>query len=250
MAQYLTSLGPSALSDFRRKNLVVQLGVDDVQAQYVHYVALQVAENGFVPSNIDQGILDQFLTYGDKYIETESTTESDKSILFVTPRQGTISPWSSKATSAAQVCPFGKQVRRIERGTIVTIVASQGYDVEKASSLLHDRMTETIGDHVPDLEAMFAQGTPAPAQIIDIHNPDKDSRQVLQEANESLGLALDKSDIDYLIHAYKNDESLMRSPVDIELFMFAQINSERKTFIVSYYSRLLRLTRNTRKVPK
>jgi phosphoribosylformylglycinamidine synthase len=37
-------------------------------------------------------------------------------MFLVTPRLGTISPWSSKATDIARACGFA-QVLRIERGT-------------------------------------------------------------------------------------------------------------------------------------
>jgi phosphoribosylformylglycinamidine synthase len=237
MAQYLTCLGCIALSEVRRKTLVEKLGVDDIQARYVHYVALHGAKNGQSTSNYSQEVLDQLLAYGDQYIEDQAADEDDKTVLFVTPRQGTISPWSSKATNVAQVCGFGDVIRRIERGTIVTITSSKEYDTGKASSLLHDQMTETMRAYVPDLESMFAQSTPAPAQIIHIHDPDKDPRQALQEANKSLGLALDDSEIEYLIDAYKQDGGLARSPFDTELFMFAQVNSERKAplqVLISY----------------
>ncbi|KAL9608325.1 MAG: hypothetical protein Q9204_009244, partial [Flavoplaca sp. TL-2023a] len=45
-------------------------------------------------------------------------------------------------------------------------------------------------------------------------------------ANKELGLALDDSEIDYLINAYAAGGPLARNPTDVELFMFAQINSE------------------------
>ena len=223
MDQYLTCLGSSALSDFRRRLLANKLGVDDVRARYVHYVALHSANIEGSAPNHDQQALNQLLEYGDPALEDESTDEEFVSTLFVTPRVGTISPWSSKATSIAQVCGFGNAIRRIERGTIFTIIHGMVYDTEKAASLLHDRMTETISGHIPDLEVMFAQGIPAPAKVIPMFEHGSESRQALAEANKFLGLALDKAEIEYLIDAYR---SLGRSPFDIELFMFAQVNSE------------------------
>lgn len=46
----------------------------------------------------------------------------------------------------------------------------------------------------------------------------------LIKANKELGLALDQGEIDYLINAFK--EIIGRNPTDVELFMFAQVNSE------------------------
>lgn len=228
MEQHLTCLGSSALSEFRTKALVENLGIAHIQARYVHYVALHGANTGQDTSNYSRKILDQLLAYGGQYIENETSNSDDRTVFHVIPRQGTISPWSSKATSIAKVCGFGNVIRRIERGIVVTITSRNEFDTEKAASLLHDRMTEEFSSHSPDLEVMFAEGTPAPAQIINLHDPNKNPRQALQEANKSLGLALDQSEIEYLIDAFRQDGPLARSPFDTELFMFAQVNSERK----------------------
>lgn len=65
-------------------------------------------------------------------------------LLYITPRKGTITPWSSKATSIAHVCGLDRVVRRIERGVLVSLV----FDGElKETSwpfadALYDRMTE------------------------------------------------------------------------------------------------------------
>ncbi len=40
-----------------------------------------------------------------------------------------------------------------------------------------------------------------------------------------MGLALDDSEIDYLIAKFTGEGGLDRSPFDVELYMFAQINS-------------------------
>ena len=48
----------------------------------------------------------------------------------------------------------------------------------------------------------------------------------LKAYNAERGLALDQPEMEYLVQAYKK---LGRSPYDIELFMFAQVNSEVRT---------------------
>ena len=223
MDQYLTCFGSSALSEFRRRLLADRLGVDDVRARYVHYVALHgKGSNGEAP-NYNRQALDQLLSYGEQSLEEGAADEDSITTLFVTPRVSTISPWSSKATSVAQVCGFGNAIRRVERGTMFTIISKKEFSTDKAARLLHDQMTETISTHVPDLEAMFAEGVPAPAKVISLFENKTDPHQALQEVNKSLGLALDESEIEYLINAYR---SLDRSPYDTELFMFAQVNSE------------------------
>ena len=223
MDQYLTCLGSSALSDFRRRLLADRLGVSDVRARYVHYVALRGKNSNGEAPNYNRQALDQLLSYGEQSFEVDAADDEFVTTLFVTPRVNTISPWSSKATSVAQVCGFGNAIRRVERGTMFTLVSKKQYNTGEAARILHDQMTETISTHVPDLEAMFAEGVPAPAKVISLFESNSDPYKALQEVNRSLGLALDDSEIEYLIDAYR---SLNRSPYDTELFMFAQVNSE------------------------
>lgn len=157
---YITCLGSSALSDFRRKALASQLQVKDVRARWVHFVALR---GGDIPSDYNQNDLNEMLTYGDKYIEAEDEDANNTTTWFVQPRKGTISPWSSKATSIAEVCGFGNVVKRIERGTIFKITSVQTFDMEKAKKEVHDKMTQDLSTNMPDLETMFGEHAPAPA---------------------------------------------------------------------------------------
>ena len=72
-------------------------------------------------------------------------------ILFVYPRISTITPWSSKVTSIAEeVCRF-EQVQRIERGTIMEITSKQELNTNLASRTLHDPVTQTLSQSIPDL---------------------------------------------------------------------------------------------------
>ena len=100
------------------------------------------------------------------------------------------------------------------------------YDKALAASLLHDRMTQTLSHEAPDLELMFAQNAPAPPLLIPMHAEGSDPRDVLRQVNKTLGLALDSSEVDYLVEAYSMNGPIARDPTDAELFMFAQINSE------------------------
>ena len=87
-------------------------------------------------------------------------------------------------------------------------------------------MTQTFSSSPPNLDAMFAESPASPATIVQLHGEDINPRGALEQANKSLGLALDASEIDYLIQAYDLNGPLGRSPYDVELFMFAQVNSE------------------------
>ena len=225
MEEYVTSLGSSALSNFRRRNLAQRVGAADVRAQYVHYVALR-GDGQEKLQDESREALNQLLAYGDEHEDIRATEEENNTTFFVSPRVGTISPWSSKATSIAWVCGFRKVIRRIERGTIITVVGLKQTAAESITHLLHDPMTETISTHIPDLTAMFAEHPPASLEIVDLGDNKDTSRKALESANKSLGLALDSSEIDYLLTAYASNGLLARSPTDVELFMFAQVNSE------------------------
>jgi phosphoribosylformylglycinamidine synthase len=85
---------------------------------------------------------------------------------------------------------------------------------------LHDRMMETVFTAEADAARLFEHHQPAPVQSVDLLG---EGRQALIDANVRLGLALAEDEIDYLQDAFSR---LGRNPNDIELYMFAQANSE------------------------
>ncbi len=135
----------------------------------------------------------------------------------VTPRLGTISPWSSKATEIARQCGFDDVVR-VERGTAFHI-DTKG-DLAVALPCLHDRMTESVLAAVDAAEALFRHYAPQPLAKVDVVGQ---GRAALLQANGEMGLALSDDEIDYLVDAFKKAG---RNPTDVELMMFAQANSE------------------------
>ena len=77
--------------------------------------------------------------------------------LLVTPRVGTESPWSSKATDILHVCGL-KAVTRVERGTVyfVDSIATLGHaELQQLAAHLHDRMTESIWIDSIDPQGLF-----------------------------------------------------------------------------------------------
>ncbi len=86
--------------------------------------------------------------------------------------------------------------------------------------LLHDRMTEAVLFDENDTDILFRHAEPAPCASVDVL---EGGRAALEAANRELGLALSDDEIDYLT---ENFTALGRNPVDIELMMFAQANSE------------------------
>ncbi len=140
---------------------------------------------------------------------------------FITPRKGTRSPWSSKATDIFQHCGV-TAVSRVERGWWCRIERDDGTlapvgDLKDVLSLFHDRMTEGVYTSVPDL---LDDGEPAPLGRIDVMTQ---GRIALEQANIAMGLALNDDEIDYLLEVFQR---LKRNPSDAELLMFGQVNSE------------------------
>ena len=135
----------------------------------------------------------------------------------VTPRLGTISPWSSKATDIARQCGFGK-VTRIERG-IAYFIDSAGMPAA-APAALHDRMTESVLATFDEAAALFHHYAPKPFATVDVIQA---GRAALETANVALGLALSMDEVDYLAENFARKG---RNPTDVELTMFAQANSE------------------------
>ncbi|KAF2725201.1 phosphoribosylformylglycinamidine synthase [Polychaeton citri CBS 116435] len=232
---YTALAGSSAFSDFRLQRLAKEIGAVRLTGIWVHYIASYRELQ-----SQDTTILDQLLEYGSypdstdqlysillKAIKTDNQTTDDKrvGIFYVTPRPGTISPWSSKATSIAHVCGLDHVVNRIERGFVVAAEFDHDLSDDEVPNpdALHDRMTETISTQSPILDTMFAQQAPKPLERVKLIGVE-DPTAALEEANKDRGLALDKSEIEYLVDAYVNQ--LKRDPTDVELFMFGQVNSE------------------------
>ncbi|HHH43804.1 MAG TPA: phosphoribosylformylglycinamidine synthase, partial [Gammaproteobacteria bacterium] len=212
--------GAPAFSAFRLQKLCEQVRrqaptVSDLRAHFVHFVDLEQALG-----NEAQRVLEQLL--GSQ--AGESRPADGQVSLWVVPRIGTISPWSSKATDIAHNCGL-QQVRRIERGIRYDLVLTQGNGLDAAARdavlpLLHDRMTESVLSDTGDAQLIFRQAEPAPLASVDILGG---GRAALERANAELGLALSDDEIDYLLESFR---TLGRNPNDIELMMFAQANSE------------------------
>jgi phosphoribosylformylglycinamidine synthase len=146
-----------------------------------------------------------------------SGKEPAGTLKLVTPRLGTISPWSSKATEIARQCGFAA-VTRIERGTAYYVDAKG--ELAAALPILHDRMTESVLDSLDAAEALFRHYAPQPLATVDVVEK---GRAALVAANGEMGLALSEDEIDYLVDAFTKAG---RNPTDVELMMFAQANSE------------------------
>lgn len=225
--------GPKALSDFRKQLLTTRLDAVDVRARYSYYVALHSKI-----ATADREKLSDLLpqeSHDEENRQARSDAHPTTSSYWITPRKGTISPWSSKATNIAHVCGLQNVVKRIERVLTIHIILKKPLDVSSRNTghvlptwtdTLFDRMTQTLSQVPPNFDDLFGERSAVSARVIDLQDEGPNARIALDEANKSLGLALDPSEIDYLVRAYRRGGSVGRSPVDVELFMFAQVNSE------------------------
>lgn len=207
--------GISALSDFRLKKLLIELQsvhseISAVNARFIHFIDLERSL-----TETEANILERLLAYG----QPEDAARQPGTGYLVIPRAGTISPWSSKATEIIHKCGL-TAIKRIERGVEYGISTRSGQKFpENVTSILHDRMTQTVIDAniEPDI---FEKHEPLPLQTVAIM---EHGGTALIEANSELGLALSDDEIDYLTESFQN---LGRNPTDVELMMFAQANSE------------------------
>ncbi len=218
----LEVLGAPALSQFRLERRLRELKARDprvtaLAARWIHFV--DVARP---LTDSERELLGILLTYGPSAL---SPLPDNRRIL-VTPRVGTVSPWSSKATDILKVCGLDA-VRRVERGTIYAIEASEGLaneDLEALAVPLHDRMTESawIDSSDPAIisAGMFHHAAARPLRSVRLGD---DGEGAIARANRDWGLALSGEEIEYLVAAFGR---LGRDPTDVELMMFAQANSE------------------------
>ena len=209
--------GTSALSRFRLDKLLAELQrvdsrISAVTARYLHFVQVEASLSAH-----HESYLNSLLDYG----YADEIPELDGAKLYVVPRPGSISPWSSKASEIAQRCGLN-EIIRIERGTEYVLQGVEPLSEQELSSighLLHDRMTQQLLDNSEQFN-LFAQHQPQPLEQIALIEQGKPA---LIEANSRLGLALSEDEIEYLTTSF---QQLGRNPTDVELMMFAQANSE------------------------
>ena len=196
--------GQPPFSTFRLERLATALGLE--------VAAIRVCELFLIEGEADPERLRALLGQGAAALPQGDLT------LYVVPRVGTRSPWSSKATDIARVAGLDG-VQRIERGRVIAIDGLSGLtDAQRAA--LHDPMMESV---VSDQASLFRLFDPQPARPLRTVDVLGGGRDALASANRDWGLALSEAEIDYLAdHA----RSAGRNPTDAELMMFAQVNSE------------------------
>ncbi len=215
-----TFIGSPAISTFRQEKLLNQIqtvlpGVSQLTAHFVHFVDAEK-----VLGDKETAIIEKLLRYGPHM--TETSTEGR--LFLVVPRPGTISPWSSKATDIAHNCGL-HNISRIERGVAYHVQTQDDFqwndeNRQFIADCVHDRMIESVLDSLDAASCLFGHHEPQPGETVNVIGSGK---AALIEANQRLGLALSDDEIDYLLAHFT---AIERNPVDAELMMFAQANSE------------------------
>jgi phosphoribosylformylglycinamidine synthase len=134
---------------------------------------------------------------------------------WVLPRRGTLSPWASKANDILHRCGL-TEVVRVERGVKVSLHQTVVGDLLS----WYDPLTQAVLKNLQELSHHLQPLTAQKMQTLPVL---KQGAEVLQTVNRDKGLALSELDIDYLTALYQR---LDRDPTDVEIMMFAQVNSE------------------------
>ena len=209
--------GPSA-TPFRRQQQLnsVQKIAPEIESIDSHWVYF--TENSAVLPSDQIGTLRQLLSVDEAISISYKLDEQ----IIVSPRIGTISPWSSKATDIVEHSGLGK-TGRVERGILFSLSGWRKVSDDARQQvllLLHDRMTQSVLTQIGQASLLFQQKEPAPVRrLMAIEYMATD----IASYNAELGLALSGDEIDYLVENYTK---LNRCPSDVELMMFAQANSE------------------------
>jgi phosphoribosylformylglycinamidine synthase len=208
--------GPPALTAFEALRLAETLrGIDaSVAAVEASYLYLLLLHND-AESGIDHARLTELLGTGVEVAAGQC--------VWIAPRVGTQSPWSSKATDILHNTGFDA-IERIERARVVRIVSSNDgrvKDLHLLAAVLHDRMTESVFfESADELHALFAPREQKELGHIDVLGL---GAEAIAVADRALGLSLAPDEIEYLVAEFTR---LGRNPTDVELYMFAQANSE------------------------
>ena len=205
--------GSPAFSQFRLGTLRHKLNasglrVETVDAVHVYFLGMEGHPRGDAAWQV--------------FALLSATGEFDREEgFFITPRKGTISPWSTKATEIFHNCGI-PGVERVEHGIHIRLLEAGDRvippdELGNAGFVLHDRMTEALYEDVSDF---FIHYEPAPLRTVPLA---EEGLEAFRRANIDWGLALSPEEIDYLVAAYGQME---RDPTDAELVMFSQVNSE------------------------
>ena len=179
--------GPSALTAFEAERVVQKLRTNfpaeagkvvAVESSYLYLLLIRKETEG----TVDHRRLAELLGAGDELPSGQR--------VWIGPRIGTQSPWSSKATDILHNTGFSA-IERIERARVVRIISSgDGVvgDISTLAAALHDRMTESVFfESADELQALFAPRAGKALGHIDVLGL---GAAAIVAADRSLGLSL------------------------------------------------------------
>ena len=210
-------VGNKIYSNFRANNLlkVIQAkypSVVGLLSSYLHIFESKVKLNGIELNN-----LKQILNYGEKV----DIPKKFNNVLFIGPRIGTISPWSSRAKDIVVHC--GVKITKIERLSKIFFQTNKLLSKKEMISIgkiISDQMTESIFLDEKSSFQLFSSPKQKKIEYIDFLS---NGKKAIEDYSSENGLALSGEEILYLSDYYTNQKS---NPTDAELMMFSQANSE------------------------
>ena len=224
-------LGADAFSPFRMDALKAAMGKlvpgmerADLRARWIYAIEAEDAA-GVPPESLERAaaLLNVGGSAASATLPPAAAGALSETRFYVSPRKGTISPWSTKATDIFRNCGV-RGVKRVERAIRYSICSSGASafprnfsDVKPALPALFDRMTEGVYLSLDDL---FDELPPQPGRTFDVLGR---GIEAIREANVELGLAISEPEMQYLADSFK---AAKRNPTDTELVMFGQVNSE------------------------
>ena len=214
----ITSLfGNKIYSEFREKNLLENIKKKYPQINGLTSAYLHIFESTKKLNKDDTSRIRKILEYGTPFVRPKKLENA----IFITPRIGTISPWSSRATDIVIQC--GININRMERCSVIWLHSNNKLSKEErldVGNILIDRMTESLFLDEISTYQLFTHQAPKKLNCVDFL---KSGILAISEFSSKNGLALSDDEISYLADHYHKINS---NPTDAELMMFAQANSE------------------------
>ena len=210
-------VGNKIYSNFRANNLLRNIqakhpSVVDLSSAYIH-----IFESEEKLNSIELNNLKQILDYGEK----ADIQKKFNNVLFIGPRIGTISPWSSRAKDIVVHC--GININKIERLSKVFFQTDDVISKKEMISIgriISDQMTESIFLDEKSSFQLFSNPKQKKLEYIAFLS---NGKKAIEDYTSKNGLALSGEEILYLSDYYTK---LNSNPTDAELMMFAQANSE------------------------
>lgn len=212
--QMLVLPGTSSISEPRRRSLLSSVQTTCSKIVSIDAVHLHLVKGLNASAEVELAILDseprktlnRLLDYGDDttlpgtldalraHIHQEDV-QAGFVVIYVLPRPGSISPWSSKASDIAHLCNLEHHVERLERGMAFVVQLSSAEeklteaDLASFSHSIHDRMTQLTLFTLPDETSVFSHEEPRPLRTVELLSGTENLASPSEEELESFAKA-------------------------------------------------------------